>query len=103
MPHAFPSRLTTIGLADKSPGSNPFTCLRSLLAQVEPLVETNLPDFQAFQLSLEYLEKRFWRQALVAGHAARPLQGENTDLLIDAIAERDHELAQVLSNDWEHG
>jgi hypothetical protein len=93
MPHVFPRRLTTIGLADKSPGSNPFTCLRSLLVQVERLVEKNLPDFQAFQLSLQYLEKRFWRQAVVAGHAARSLQRENTDLLIHAIAERGHELA----------
>ena len=89
--------------ADKSPRSNPFTRLRSLLVQVEPLVEKNLPDFQAFQLSAEYLEKMFWRQAVVAGHAARPLQREETDLLIHAIAERDHELAQVLSNDWDHG
>jgi hypothetical protein len=29
--------------------------------------------------------------------------GEDTDLLIDAVAERDRELAQALSNDWGNG
>jgi hypothetical protein len=90
-------------LTDKSLRSNPFTRLRSLLVQLEPLVEKNLLDFQAFQLSAEYLEKMFSRQVVVVGYAAGPLQWEDTDLLIHAIAERDRELAQALSNDWDHG
>lgn len=86
------------------PRPNPFTRLRSLLVQLEPLVLKNLSDFQAFELCVEYLEKMFWREAIVIEQAARkPLQRATTDLLIQNIAERDRELAEALSRDWDKG
>jgi hypothetical protein len=88
-------------LKDPSPGSNPFTQIRSLLVQLEPLVMRNLADFQVFALSVEYLEKMFWRETVVIELAAKkPLQREATDALIQAIAERDRDLAEALTKDW---
>ena len=83
---------------------NPFTRLRSLLIQLEPLVLRNLSDFQAFALCAEYLEKMFWREAIVIEHTERkPLERETADQLIQNIAERDRALAQALSSDWNKG
>jgi hypothetical protein len=90
-------------LKDKSPRPNPFTHLCSLLVQVEPLVRKNLADFRAFQLSAEYLEKMFWREAVVVEQAGEPLQRETADMLIQSIAERDRALAEALSKDWDSG
>jgi hypothetical protein len=90
-------------LRDVAPLPNPFTRLRSLLVQVEPLVLKNLRDFQAFQLCAEYLEKSFWRQFVIVEQAGRPLQRETSDLLIQCIAERDGALAEVLRKDWDRG
>jgi hypothetical protein len=83
---------------------NPFTRLRSLLIQLEPLVLKNLADFQAFALCVEALQRMFWRDAIVIEQAAKkPLERETTDLLIHAIAERDQTLADALSKDWDKG
>jgi hypothetical protein len=72
--------------------------------QVEPLVLTNLPDFQAFELCAEYLEKMFWRETIVIEQTAKkPLKRATADLLIQNIAERDQELAEALSRDWDKG
>lgn len=88
-------------LKEASPRANPFTHIRSQLVQLEPLVVTNLSDFQAFALSVEYLEKLFWRESVVAQHAQmKPLRREATDLLIQSIAERDQEMAEALTMDW---
>jgi Glycosyl hydrolase family 20, catalytic domain len=87
-----------------SPIPNPFTRLRSLLVQLESLVLKNFSDFQAFELCVEYLEKMFWREAIVVEQTARnPLERAATDLLIQNIAERDRELAEALSRDWDNG
>jgi hypothetical protein len=89
-------------LKDKSPRPNPFTRIRSQLVQLEPLVVRNFSDFQAFELCVEYLEKMFWREAVVVEQAAsKPLQREATDLLIQSIAERDRDLAEALTRDWD--
>jgi hypothetical protein len=83
---------------------NPFTRLRSLLVQLEPLVLKNLADFQAFALCVEYLEKMFWREAIIIEYATeRSLKQATTDLLIQNIAERDREIADALSRDWDRG
>jgi hypothetical protein len=83
---------------------NPFTRLRSLLVQLEPLVLKNLSDFQAFALCVEYLEKMFWREAIVIEQTARkPLERATAVLLIQNIAERDQHLAEALSRDWDQG
>ena len=52
-------------LKDSSPLPNPFTQIRSLLIQLQPLVMKNFADYQAFELCVEYLETVFWRQAVV--------------------------------------
>jgi Glycosyl hydrolase family 20, catalytic domain len=89
-------------LKNKSPRPNPFTRIRSQLVQLEPLVVKNFSDFQAFELCVEYLEKMFWREAVVIEQAAsKPLQREATDLLIQSIAERDRDLAEALTRDWD--
>jgi hypothetical protein len=91
-------------LKDASPCPNPFTRIRSLLVQLEPLVAKNLSDFQAFGLCIEYLDRMFWREGVVIEQAARkPLERETTDLLIQSIAERDRELAEALTRDWDTG
>jgi hypothetical protein len=91
-------------LKDGTSRPNPFTRLRGLLVQLEPQVLKNLSDFQAFELCVEYLEKMFWREAVVIEQADRkPLQRETASLLIQNIAERDQALAQALSRDWDKG
>ena len=91
-------------LKDPSPRPNPFTRIRSLLVQLEPLVVKNYADFQAFELCVQYLERMFWREAVVIEQAAqKPLKREDADLLIQSIAERDRELAEALTKDWDQG
>jgi hypothetical protein len=83
---------------------NPFTGLRSLLVQLEPSVLMNLPDFQAFALSVEYLERMFWREAVVREQVARqPMEQDASKSLITTIAEHDRDLAERLSKDWDQG
>jgi len=46
----------------------------------------------------------FWREAAVIEQASRKsLDREATDLLIQAIAERDRDLAEALTKDWDKG
>lgn len=91
-------------LKDSSHLPNPFTQIRSLLIQLQPLVMKNFADYQAFELCVEYLETVFWRQAVVVDHVAkRLLERETTDLLIQNIAERDRDLAMTLTEDWNNG
>jgi len=91
-------------LKDPSPRPNPFTRIRSLLVQLEPLVVKNYADFQAFELCVQYLERMFWREAVVIEQAAqKPLKREDADLLIQSIAQRDRELAEALTKDWDQG
>lgn len=44
----------------------------------------------------------FWRESVVIGQAQKkPLKREATDLLIQSIAERDRDIAEALSRDWD--
>jgi len=91
-------------LKDAFPRPNPFTRIRSLLVQLEPLMMKNYADFQGFGLCVQYLERIFWREAVVIEQAAqKPLKRETADLLIQSIAERDRELAEALTKDWDQG
>ena len=91
-------------LSDRSARRNPFTRLQSLLIQVEPQVLANLSDFQAFGLCVEYLERLFWREAVIQEQAASgPFERETANLLIRGIADRDQALAESLSKDWDEG
>ncbi len=91
-------------LADRSPQSDAFIRLRGLLVQLEKQVSKNLLDFQAFALSVAYLDHLYWREAIVVeGHARKPLTLEDASLLIREVAERDRTLAEALSKDWDQG
>lgn len=87
-------------LRNEPRGENPFTHLRSLLTQLEPLVRRNAADFRAFSLCVECLEKMVWRDAVVLEKPQQP--GEATEL-IGKIAECDRELAEALTRDWDSG
>jgi hypothetical protein len=87
-----------------APRPNPFTRLCSLLVLLEPSVLTNFPDFQAFALSIQYLERLFWRETVVVDQATqRPLDRARATLLIQAIAAPDQTLADALTSDWQAG
>ena len=91
-------------LEGRSPRSDAFTRLLSLLLQLKKQVSRNLSDFQAFTLSVAYLEHLFWREAMVVEvHAKESLTSEGAALLIKNIAERDRTLAEALSKDWDQG
>jgi hypothetical protein len=93
-----------IALQNGSSTQNPFTRLRSLLAQLEPAVLKHLADFQAFALSIEALQRLFWRESIVIEQASRrPLDRKTTDRLIAGIAQDDQVLAKALSKDWDKG
>lgn len=94
----------TVVLAAGVPPQNPFIRLCSLLVQLEPSILTNLSDFQAFALCIQYLERMFWRETLVAEQASqRPLDQARATLLIQAIAARDQALEDALTSDWDAG
>ncbi len=91
-------------LASGAPSQNPFTRLASLLVRIEPAVLANLSDFRAFALSIQYLERLYWRQTVLLKQAGRPaLNRERAALLIQAIAARDRSLAQALADAWRVG
>jgi hypothetical protein len=103
IPWSDDTQLTAV-LRASAPRQNPFTRLRSLLVLLEPSVLKNLGDFQAFQLCVEYLERMFWRESIIAEHSVKQsLTRETADLLIQSIAQRDHALAEALSRDWDKG
>jgi hypothetical protein len=90
----------------KKPSSppQPFTRVRTLLAQVEPSVTKNQSDLQAFALSVECLELLFWRAAAVVELAERkPFDAVASAQMIRTIADRDHALAEKLSRNWDLG
>jgi hypothetical protein len=103
VPWSTDEQLATL-LKDRSPRSNPFTRLHSLLVQLERQVSKNHADFQAFALSVAYLEQLYWREAIVVEHSIKkPLTQEDAALVIRNIAERDHTLAEALARDWDQG
>ncbi|MGA7523064.1 MAG: family 20 glycosylhydrolase [Acidobacteriaceae bacterium] len=103
VPWSSDAQLTAV-LRGGAPPPNPFTRLSSLLVLLEPAVLTNLSDFQAFALCVQYLERMFWREIVVVEQAAqRPLDRARATLLIQAIAARDQALADALTGDWDMG
>lgn len=94
----------TARLRAGAPPPSPFTRLASLLVLLEPSVLTNRSDFQAFALSVRYLERMFWRETVVVEQASqRPLDRARATLLIQAIAAHDQALADALTHDWDMG
>lgn len=91
-------------LKDSSTSANPFTRLRSLLVQLEPQVRKNFADFQAFELSVDYLELLYWREEIVREYGARKqLTPADSDMIIQTVAERDRIMAEALTKDWDQG
>jgi hypothetical protein len=91
-------------LKSASGANDAFTRARALLVRLEPMVVKNVSDFQAFALSVECMERCFWRDAAVARHAAQKAQDSGAaSLLIQAIAAGDRELVERLTRDWDQG
>jgi hypothetical protein len=91
-------------LKKRSPGSNSFARLHGLLTSLGSSVHANHSDFQAFALSVEYLEGVFWRESVILEQAGKgPIDRAAAAALIREIAERDHRLAAALSKDWDDG
>lgn len=91
-------------LKNRSHRIDPFIRLKSMLIELEPTVLKNRADFQAFALSVECLELLYWREQAVVDYAAEtPRDRETTKVLIQAIADRDRELAGKLSAHWDVG
>jgi len=91
-------------LKKRSPGSNPFARLHGLLTSLESSVHDNYSDFQAFALSVEYLEVVFWRESVIQERTGKgPIDRAAAAALIREIAERDSKLAAALSKDWDDG
>jgi len=79
---------------------NPFTPLHLVLERLKQLVTRNVSDFEAFSLSVSYLQHTFWRDQAVVH---MPLTYNYTAGLIKDIANRDRLLAEALSQDWDQG
>ena len=91
-------------LKKPAPASNPFTRLHALLASLRSSVHANDSDFQAFALSVEYLERVFRRESVITGHAGKsPFARADAVALIQEIASRDRQLATALSKNWDDG
>lgn len=80
--------------------ANPFTDLHNRLVAIEKQVRRNRADFQAFLLTVAYLEQVFWREEMAA---ERPTSPEEAASLIRTIAERDRTLVKALSTEWDRG
>ena len=103
VPWSSDAQLTAV-LKAGAPPANPFTRLSSLLVLLEPSVLIHLSDFQAFALCVQYLERMFWRETVVAEQASQqPPDRARATLLIQAIAARDQALADALISDWDAG
>ena len=103
VPWSSDAQLTQV-LGAGAPSPNPFTRLSSLLVLLEPSVLTNLPDFHALALCIQYLERMFWREIVVVEQASRrPLDRARATVLIQAIAARDQALADALTSEWDAG
>jgi hypothetical protein len=87
-------------LGSGPPGENPFTRLRSLLEQVEPSVRKNAADFRAFSFCAECLEAMIWRHTVILD---KPRDVATATTLIRQIAERDRQLTEALTKDWDSG
>ena len=90
-------------LRNRTPRLNPFPELRSLLAMVEPAVVKNFNDFQAIVLSVNCMGAVYWRENALLERAAKPLDRATALQLVQAIAERDRELAADLNANWDRG
>jgi hypothetical protein len=88
-------------LADQSPpfaSDLPWARLRAQVAACAAKVQRNLPDFQAFALSVEYLEHIHWRCAAVIEARANPAQRAT---LLQTIARRDAQLVEAMTRAWD--
>jgi hypothetical protein len=82
----------------------PFAELRARLANRDLIVHRNQADFEAFCLTVEYLEHIYKRHRAVAEEGPAALSDPATaERLIQGIAERDRYVADKLRLDWNGG
>ena len=102
IPWAHENELTA---AVKDPSSQipPFARLLGQMKMCESGVKRNFADFQAFELSVEYIENAFWRHTMPGLEARGILTRESAADLIRTIAERDRLLVDALNAEWNRG
>ena len=93
----------TAAVNDKMSQIPPFTRLLGQIRMCQSGVKRNFADFQAFQLSVEYLENAYWRHVLPGLEARGNLTRESAADLIRTIAERDRQLVDALNAEWNRG
>lgn len=77
---------------------SPFTRLRSQIAQCELRVRQNQADFQAFALTVEYLEHIHWRSKAFIEASANT--GHRVEILGN-IAHRDAQILTAMTTKWD--
>jgi len=93
----------TAAVNDKLTQAPPFTRLLGQIRMCQSGVKRNLADFQAFQLSVEYLDNVYWRHVMPGLEARGNLTSESAADLIRTIAERDRQLVDALTAEWNRG
>jgi hypothetical protein len=88
---------------DKRSDMPPFARLLGQIRMCQSGVRRNFADFQAFELSVEYLENAFWRHVMPGIEARGILTHESAADLIRTIAERDRQLVDALNAEWNRG
>jgi hypothetical protein len=81
----------------------PFARLLGQMRMCQSGVRRNFADFQAFQLSVEYIDNAFWRHVMPGIESRGNLNRESAADLIRTIAERDRQLVDALNAEWNRG
>ncbi|MFZ2655681.1 MAG: family 20 glycosylhydrolase [Victivallales bacterium] len=78
--------------------SLPFESILKKLDALQQMIRRNHADFDAFRLSIAYLNHLYWRHVAVRG-----LEGRGLAKTITEIARRDSVIAEKLAVDWRSG
>ncbi len=93
----------TAAVKDNRSQIPPFTRLLGEMRMCQSGVKRNFADFQAFQLSVEYLDNAYWRHVMPGLEARGNLRRESAADLVRTIAERDRQLVDALNAEWNRG
>ena len=93
----------TKAVGDHTSRIPPFTRLLGQMKICQSGVKRNFADFQALQLSVEYIENTYWRHVTPGLESRGNLTRESAVDLIRTIAERDRQLVDSLNAEWNRG
>ena len=83
-------------------GPSPYREVRAAMRAAHTAVHHHPGDFSALELSAEYLDHVFWREAVLKETGPAPGRRDATRL-IETIAARDRSLLDTLDADWNAG